>query len=357
MDDFTPKQMQHMVAKIRRHFNTAYITAVILFGFLVSFNEDVAMAMVVTSSGPQTLQKAHGDAVTLGCTYSPGPLDMGDLDIEWSVISPDTTQKDQLVISYTGGRKYVHSNPALMTGLDFAAGNPANGDASLSISAVSAANSGIYQCKVKKAPGADMRKISLVVMERPSAPRCWVEGGEAVGGPQSLHCRSAHGTPPLAYQWKREIGGPIPSAATQESLTGELKISNHSESFVGIYTCQVSNVVGKEHCKINLRALKPPSKAGIVGGTVVGVLLLVIILLIVVWLVVYRRQPRYDKEVSNEIREDVPPPESRPTSRVSSHHRGVAYSPVGGASQLPSSSSTSFSATKYEYDSRFGYAV
>ncbi|XP_062410897.1 V-set and immunoglobulin domain-containing protein 8a [Sardina pilchardus] len=346
-----------MVVRIRRSPIAAYITAVTLFGFLVSLNEDVAMAMEVTSSGPQTLQKAQGDTVTLGCTYSPGPLDMGDLDIEWSVISPDTTQKDQLVISYTGGRKYLHGNPALTAGLDFAAGNPANGDASLSISSVSAGNSGVYQCKVKKAPGVDTRKISLVVMERPSAPRCWVEGGEAVGSPQSLHCSSAQGTPPLAYQWKREIGGPTPSAVTQDSLTGQLKISNHSESFAGIYTCEVSNVVGKERCKINLRALKPPSTAGVVVGTVVGVLLLVIIVLIAVWLMVYRRRPRYDKEVSNEIREDVPPPESRPTSRVSSHHRGVAYSPVGGATQLPSSSSTSCSDTKYEYDSRFGYAV
>lgn len=58
---------------------------------------DVAMAMEVTSSGTQTLQKAQGDAVILGCTYTPGPMDTGDLDIEWSVISPDTTQKDQLV--------------------------------------------------------------------------------------------------------------------------------------------------------------------------------------------------------------------------------------------------------------------
>ena len=41
-----------------------------------------------------------------------------------------------------------------------------------------------------------------------------------------------------------------------DSLTGELKISNHSESFVGIYTCEVSNIVGKERCKFSLRALK-----------------------------------------------------------------------------------------------------
>ncbi|XP_063067316.1 V-set and immunoglobulin domain-containing protein 8a [Engraulis encrasicolus] len=331
--------------------------AVILFGYLVSLCKDVSVAMEITSSGPQTLQMAQGDAVTLGCTYSPGPLDTGELDIEWSIVSPDTTQKDQPVISYTSGRKYIHGNPDLMKGLDFAAGNPSNGDASLSISSVSGGHSGVYQCKVKKSPGVDTRKLSLVVMERPSPPKCSVEGGEAVGRPVTLRCRSLQGSTPMSYQWKREIGGPTPPEATEDTLTGELKISNHSEAFTGIYTCEVSNSVGKGRCKINLRALKPPNKAGVVAGTVVGVLLLVIIIAIVIWLLVFRRQPRFEKEVSNDIREDVPPPESRPASRMSSRNRGVGYSPVEGASQFPSSSSTSYSANKYEYDSRFGYAV
>lgn len=50
---------------------------------------------------------------------------------------------------------------------------------------------------------------------RPSVPKCWVEGGEAVGETVSLHCKSSEGSSPLNYAWKRERGGPIPPSATQ----------------------------------------------------------------------------------------------------------------------------------------------
>lgn len=53
--------------------------------------------MLVTASGPQTIQKAQGETVNLACTYTPGPQDTGELDIEWSNVSPDMTQKDKLV--------------------------------------------------------------------------------------------------------------------------------------------------------------------------------------------------------------------------------------------------------------------
>lgn len=41
-----------------------------------------------------------------------------------------------------------------------------------------------------------------------------------------------------------------------DSVTGELKISNHSQTFVGIYLCEVNNAVGAERCRINLKANK-----------------------------------------------------------------------------------------------------
>lgn len=53
--------------------------------------------MQITSTGPQTIQQAQGSTVTLGCTYTPGSQDTGDLDIEWTALSPDMTQKDKLV--------------------------------------------------------------------------------------------------------------------------------------------------------------------------------------------------------------------------------------------------------------------
>lgn len=68
------------------------------------------------------------------------------------------------LISYTSGSKYIHGNPTLTKGLSFAANDPSSGDASLSIALLSPAQSATYQCKVKKSPGVDTLKVSLVVM-------------------------------------------------------------------------------------------------------------------------------------------------------------------------------------------------
>ena len=57
-------------------------------------------SLQLTSTGPQTIKRAEGESVTLGCTYTPGSSDTGELDIEWSVVSPDTTKKDQLVSGF-----------------------------------------------------------------------------------------------------------------------------------------------------------------------------------------------------------------------------------------------------------------
>lgn len=173
--------------------------------------------MQVTSSGPQTIQRARGEKVTIGCTYTPGPEDTGELDIEWSNVSPDMTQKDTLVsiqilarrnvvrnlsgrlqnllkhfkhsepnlsfsfglctrglsslngifasqiLSYSGGQTVHYGDPSLSERLSFT-GDPKQGDASVTISDVKISDTATYQCKVKKTPGVDMRKVTLVVM-------------------------------------------------------------------------------------------------------------------------------------------------------------------------------------------------
>nr|XP_020486252.1 coxsackievirus and adenovirus receptor homolog [Labrus bergylta] len=343
-------------------------------GFL-STELKMTLGIQVTSTSPQTLQKAEGESVTLGCRYTLSPFDTGELDIEWSVVSPDTMQKDQMLISYTSGTKYLHSDKALAKGLHFAAPDPSMGDASLSISVLSSAHSATYQCKVRKSPGVDMRKVSLVVMAKPSVPKCWAEGRELVGEAVSLHCKSAKGSTPLKYWWRRESGGPIPAAVSQNSVTGELKISNHSQSFAGIYLCAANNAVGAEHCRINLKASKPPNRAAVIVGTVVGSLLLIFILLVFIVLLFWKlsSRHRHEKEFSNEIREDVPPPENRPVSRHTSRSTirqpQVSYCQVGGSevssfnegcTHTPSNNSHGHTPVKYtpvEYDGRDEYAV
>ncbi|XP_034458118.1 V-set and immunoglobulin domain-containing protein 8a [Hippoglossus hippoglossus] len=340
---------------------------------LLSMGLGYAQGLQVTSTGPLTIQKAEGESVILGCGYTLSPFDSGELDIEWSVVSPDTTKKDQMLLSYTGGTEYVHGDAALAHGLHFAAPDPSRGDASLSVAALSPAHSATYQCKVKKSPGLDTRKVSLVVMVKPSVPKCWVEGGELLGEAVALHCQSARGSAPLTYSWRRESEAPIPDTTTQNRVTGELRISNHSQSLAGFYLCEVNNAVGAERCRINLKANKPPNRAAVIVGTVVGSLLLILILLLFIGLLYWKLSGRfrYEKEFSNEIREDVPPPESRPasrhTSRTVSQHPRVSYSPVGGGgtevSSLsegpthPPSCSTPVKSKPVEYDDRNGHAV
>lgn len=294
----------------------------------------VTEAMQVTSTGPQTIQKAMGETADMGCTYTPGPEDTGELDIEWSNVSPDMTQKDALMVSYTGGSTHYYGTWDVKGRLKFT-GNPKAGDASISLTNLQAKDTATYQCKVKKAPGVDTRKVTLVVMVPPSRPRCWVEGGEERGSDVSLRCKSSEGSTPLTYTWTRESGGPMPPVATQDSSSGELLIKNHTDSYVGTYACVVRNAVGSGQCKYALRAYNPTNRAGVIAGAVIGALLLLLLLLLLIWIICCCcNKKRYEKERANEIREDVAAPESRPTSRATSlrsvlsyhTHHGVQYS-------------------------------
>uniref|UniRef100_A0A8D2ZIG7 V-set and immunoglobulin domain containing 8b n=1 Tax=Scophthalmus maximus TaxID=52904 RepID=A0A8D2ZIG7_SCOMX len=315
-------------------FRSVRLKVAVLFVVTIQLRTDVTEAMEITSSGPQTIQKPLGVTVNLGCTYTPGPQDTGELDIEWSNLSPDMTLKDQLILSYTGSQTHYYGDTSLSKKLRFI-GDPKQGDASISISDVRLSDTATYQCKVKKAPGVDTRKVTLVVMVPPSVPKCWVEGGEEKGGPVSLRCESSQGSTPLSYTWKREQGAAMPSTATQSHQPGELLISNHTENNAGSYVCEAKNAVGKAQCKYELHAYNPTNKAGVIVGAVIGALLLLLLLLLLIWLLIcccHKR--RYEKEVANEIREDVPAPDSRPTSRNSSlrsvlgyrTHPGVLYS-------------------------------
>ncbi|XP_024130503.1 V-set and immunoglobulin domain-containing protein 8b [Oryzias melastigma] len=348
----------------------------VLFLVLIQLRTE---AMQITSSGPQTIQKPVGDTVQLGCTFTPGSQDTGELDIEWSNVSPDMTQKDNLILSYSAGQTHYYDINA--NRIKFSE-NPVQGDASLSIFSVTLSDTGTYQCKVKKSPGVDMRKVTLVVMVPPSVPKCWVEGSEEKGGTVSMRCNSLKGSSPLMYTWKRETGGAMPTTATQDPQTGEILFKNHTDSNAGKYVCEVKNAVGQQQCAYFLKAYNPTDKVGVIVGAVFGALLLLLLLLFLIWLLICCCQKkRYQKEAANEIREDVPAPESRPTSRQSSRrstyqpvvgyrtHHGLQYNslvtPQPNGSELGITSTGSINgraqmsdtAPRLHYDPQYGYAV
>lgn len=340
-------------------------------------------ALQVTSTGPQTIKKAQGEALTLGCTYTLAATDVGDLDIEWTIVSQDMTQKDQLILSYTGGKQYQLGSPDLMSRFKFVA-DPSRGDATVNMTNLKAPDTATYQCKVKKTPGIDTRKVTLVVLVRPLRPKCWVDGSEEKGGTVSLRCTSSQGSSPLKYTWTKETGQ-LPPTSTQNSQTGELLIRNHSESYTGNYFCEVSNEVGRERCTYALRAYNPVNKAGVIAGAVIGsLLLLLLLILLILLLICCCCKRRKEKEAANEIREDAAAPESRPGSQYSSFrsvtkynvHPGINYSAVGPAGNMSrvgsgrSSTHTERSRVQREvsmmasdhrpalsYDSKYGYPV
>lgn len=67
------------------------------------------------------------------------------------------------VLSYTGGQVHWYGDPKVSSRFRFT-GNPAQGDASVSVSDLRGMDTATYQCKAKKAPGVDMKKVTLVVL-------------------------------------------------------------------------------------------------------------------------------------------------------------------------------------------------
>ncbi|KAJ7419676.1 Coxsackievirus and adenovirus receptor like protein [Willisornis vidua] len=145
--------------------------------------------------------------------------------------------------------------------MQFTHSDPRSGDGSLDIQNLKAADTGTYQCKVKKAPGVQSKKIQLTVLDKD---------------------------------------------------TGELLLKNASQEYSGVYHCVASNRVGTDECSVELHVTPPVNTAGIIVGAIIGTLLALSVLtfLICCWRKKHREK-KYEKEVHHDIREDVPPPKSR----------------------------------------------
>lgn len=66
------------------------------------------------------------------------------------------------ILSYSGGQQHIHDF-SLAKRFSFT-NDPSQGDASLTVTDVRASDTNTYQCKVKKLPGTDARKVTLVVL-------------------------------------------------------------------------------------------------------------------------------------------------------------------------------------------------
>ncbi|KAM5129097.1 coxsackievirus and adenovirus receptor-like [Mantella aurantiaca] len=287
-------------------------------------------AITIQESSTESITKAKGDSITLGCTYVVDPSETGPIDIEWAKMNPDSTGLDTVILTYMGNQVVSKGPPSLMSRLTFVQPDPTLGDASIHLTYLDVGDSATYQCKVKKNPGVASRKVSLSIQVSPSHPHCEIEGDQTYGKDVTLKCRSAEGTPPMSYTWKKIAGptNPAMPVLNMKPLNGDLLIKNLSDAYVGAYQCTVGNQVGSGTCVADLTA-SSANRTGVIIGAVFGALLLLLLLLLLIWcLICCCNKRKYEKEITNEIREDVnAPPPSRTNSRASTVRTAAGYRP------------------------------
>ncbi|XP_056593168.1 coxsackievirus and adenovirus receptor homolog [Triplophysa dalaica] len=294
----------------------------------------LACGLQITTTGPTSIEKASGESVKLDCQFTLAPEDTGPMDIEWTLQPSDNQEVEKPVIVYSGDRVYSEYYAPLIGRVYFNSPDPKNGDASMNIMGLKAIDTGTYQCKVKKVPGINSRKFLLTVMVRPSKPRCYADGPTLMGKDMMLRCNSADGTQPLKYTWERITGNKLlPPTAVLDPVGGTMSLRNATESASGTYRCVAKNNVGTEECAVEVSVVPAPNTAGIIAGAVISVLLALILLALILFCCCRARQKkRYEKEISYEIREDVPPPKSRVSTARSFTSVGSQRSSLGSMS-------------------------
>ncbi|XP_029437807.1 V-set and immunoglobulin domain-containing protein 8 isoform X2 [Rhinatrema bivittatum] len=286
-------------------------------------------AVTIKELSTETIYKAQGETVQMMCSYALDPSETGNLDIEWALMNTDPTALDTVIMTYMDKQVISKAPPGLQQRLHFSAQDPSQGDASIIITYLEVKDTGTYECKVKKNPGLASRKVTVNVLVKPSKPQCWVDGEQAEGKDVTLKCKSDQGSPPLTYKWEKISGDSttVPPSMNAGILNGDLLIRNNSKAYAGTYRCSAVNNVGHDECTVILSA-SGGNRVGIIVGAVLGALLLLLLLLLLIWcLICCCNKKRYEKEIANDIREDVAAPPSNPSSRFSSIRTAMAYRP------------------------------
>ncbi|XP_045896798.1 CXADR-like membrane protein [Micropterus dolomieu] len=280
---------------------------------------------VLTTCAQTEMKRVVGDNATLPCHHQFWVGDDPTLDIEWLLLKP--TNRQRVVITYFAGQVF-DPNEAEHGRVAFA-GEYLKGDASLLISDLSLTDSGEYSCKVKTGAQYHWSTISLIVLAKPSKPRCWMEGKLLEGGDVKMSCKSAVGSDPIHYKWERVLDkgkyvGKLPLMALIDLKNPEIvMLRNLTKDSTGVYKCTASNDVGEESCTVQVK-MQYVRGIGVVAGAVVGVSCGVLLIILIIWLVFRKKaMKKYEEEETpNEIREDAEAPKAKlvkPNSLSSSH--------------------------------------
>ncbi|XP_040390520.1 CXADR-like membrane protein isoform X3 [Cygnus olor] len=310
----------------------------------ISSMSSQASCSVWLSEAQTEFKRVAEENVTLPCHHHLGLLEQGSLDIEWLLHISETVQK--AVITYSGGRVYDDLNEEQKGRVSFTS-NFRAGDASLQIISLQPSDAGNYICKVKKAGQYEWVRITLKVVEKPSKPKCWLEGELSEGKDLSLQCRSSSGTAPISYRWQRineedERAEHLPpTSRVNISNPGQVLLKNLTQMSTGLYRCIATNEAGQESCVVQV-TVQHAQNIGMIAGAVCGVVVGLALLFLVVRLTIRRKEKkRYEEEEApNEIREDAEAPKAH-LVKPSSSSSGSRSSRSGSSSTRSTANSAS----------------
>ncbi|XP_066476999.1 coxsackievirus and adenovirus receptor isoform X2 [Tiliqua scincoides] len=274
----------------------------------VLLSSDPSECVMISPTDQTIVTKAQGEKVTLICKFTLASEDVGQLDIEWVMVQPDS---EQTVILYNTGKTYDTYHMSGRVG--FVDPAPSLGDGTIEILNLKPTDTGTYQCKVKKLPGIDTHRVQLTVLEKPSRTKCYIQGSQEIGTDVTLKCTSQEGSPVITYNWiKTTDTDQLPPTSVLNTDTGDLLMKNASQIYSGSYKCVSSNRVGTDECSVVLNITPPMNRAGTIAGAIIGTLLGLSLLAFFIFCCCKKqREKKYEKEVHHDIREDVPPPKSR----------------------------------------------
>lgn len=273
----------------------------------------VLLGLLLSVEAQTEMKKVVGDNATLPCHHQfPSS---NSLDIEWLLQKPNSKQK--VIITFFGGQVYTEGTGAEASRLSFA-GDYLSGDASLLISDLQLSDTGEYYCKVKTGGKYHWSQVNLIVLVKPSKPKCWMDGKLLEGSDVKLSCKSSDGSDPINYKWERVLDkgkslGKLPNLALIDLKNPEIvTLRNLTMDSTGVYRCTASNDVGEENCTIEV-TMQHVRDVGMVAGAVVGISLGVLIVILIIWLVFRKKEKKKyeEEETPNEIREDAEAPKAK----------------------------------------------
>ncbi|XP_034150489.1 CXADR-like membrane protein isoform X2 [Esox lucius] len=274
----------------------------------------VLLTMLMVSAQTE-MKKVVGDNATLPCHHQFWQSNAQSLDIEWLLQKPSSKQR--VIITFFGGNVYTNEGTAEASRLSFAA-DYLNGDASLLLSDLQLTDSGEYYCKVKTGGKYHWSQVNLIVLVKPSKPRCWMDGRLLEGSDVKLSCKSSDGSDPINYKWEKVLDkgksvGKLPPLALLDLKNPEIvTLRNLTKESTGVYKCTASNDVGEENCIIEV-TMQYVRGMGMLAGAVVGVSFGVLLIILIIWLVFRKKEKKKyeEEETPNEIREDAEAPKAK----------------------------------------------